>query len=659
MKYVIFSIIVIATISLVFPFVYAQSVPDWVKNTAGWWSTDAISEREFVNAIEFLVNVGIINVNYEDTCIDDFINYFSNKEKIVEVCEKYNSVVHDELIPYDIDIKLNSKGFRGPEFSDEKPLEVYRIILVGGSTMYGESSTIDTTIPGILQKIFDSKNLDFEVEIINAGISGGNTKTEFELIKTKLVNYNPDLIIMFDGWNDLSADFSVMKIINNYELICSTAIENEFEVIMTLQPIAGFGDKSLTKQEKINSITGKDHRGFQLIQAKSTYDYLEREMKNLDEIVKREFGGVCSTYDLRGIFDDVSGPIYWDQGHLMQGGNFILAEKFFELAIKKIDPTITVDDKIKKLISKYNSIPVISFLLSEINVSVQVFESPLREFSDTSSLKGKYFELKEKFDGKIENIYVGKDLRDVDLTDVDFQDQDLTGANLSGHDLRDVDLTDTIIQGADLSYTNLESKSFSGMNVIGVDFSYSNLENSDFKGAILAKPIQLIENGCTDLEPTQNKIKNYKCSIEVIKNEKIRTKFVGAKLTSAEFGGDKSFQAPIFFVDFRNANLEDVSIKNADISNNFTNTSLNGMILKDVTMINTDMSNVKMKNFVMENIWIQSSSFIDSELMDGVMRGIVLINNDFTNTDFEGTQIEEIFSSNDNKYGCKNHDICE
>ena len=29
----------------------AQSVPDWVKNTAGWWSTDAISEGEFVNAI--------------------------------------------------------------------------------------------------------------------------------------------------------------------------------------------------------------------------------------------------------------------------------------------------------------------------------------------------------------------------------------------------------------------------------------------------------------------------------------------------------------------------------------------------------------------------------------------------------------------------------
>ena len=44
------------------PFSNAQSVPDWVKNTAGWWASDAISETEFVNAIEFLVNDGIIKV---------------------------------------------------------------------------------------------------------------------------------------------------------------------------------------------------------------------------------------------------------------------------------------------------------------------------------------------------------------------------------------------------------------------------------------------------------------------------------------------------------------------------------------------------------------------------------------------------------------------
>ena len=41
---------------------YAENVPDWVKNTAGWWATDVISETEFVNAIEYLTNVGIISI---------------------------------------------------------------------------------------------------------------------------------------------------------------------------------------------------------------------------------------------------------------------------------------------------------------------------------------------------------------------------------------------------------------------------------------------------------------------------------------------------------------------------------------------------------------------------------------------------------------------
>ena len=52
---------------LIIPNAFAEDVPDWVKNTAGWWATDAISETEFVNAIEFLVKENIIQVNVSQT----------------------------------------------------------------------------------------------------------------------------------------------------------------------------------------------------------------------------------------------------------------------------------------------------------------------------------------------------------------------------------------------------------------------------------------------------------------------------------------------------------------------------------------------------------------------------------------------------------------
>jgi len=37
-------------------------VPEWVKNTAKWWTENLISETEFVQAIEFLAKQGIINI---------------------------------------------------------------------------------------------------------------------------------------------------------------------------------------------------------------------------------------------------------------------------------------------------------------------------------------------------------------------------------------------------------------------------------------------------------------------------------------------------------------------------------------------------------------------------------------------------------------------
>ena len=67
MKYLLPSLLLISLTGLIIPNAFAQSVPDWMKNTAGWWATDAISETEFVNAVEFLVKKNIIQVNASQT----------------------------------------------------------------------------------------------------------------------------------------------------------------------------------------------------------------------------------------------------------------------------------------------------------------------------------------------------------------------------------------------------------------------------------------------------------------------------------------------------------------------------------------------------------------------------------------------------------------
>ena len=41
-----------------------SQIPDWVKNVAGWWATNDISEKEFLDGIEYLINNNIIYIPF-------------------------------------------------------------------------------------------------------------------------------------------------------------------------------------------------------------------------------------------------------------------------------------------------------------------------------------------------------------------------------------------------------------------------------------------------------------------------------------------------------------------------------------------------------------------------------------------------------------------
>ena len=659
MKKIILIVTAVMMITLIFPLANADSTPDWVKNTAGWWATDAISETEFVNAIEFLVNEGIIQTEFENKCVKDILKFFNDKQEITEICEQHESNI-TELIPYKNNLSFNSHGFRGVEFSSEKPSDVYRIFMIGGSTMLGAETTNNTTIPSIVQKMFDEKNLDFKIEVINAGIAGGNTISELALIKSKIINYNPDLIIMYDGWNDISADYTVNDTISKWAQVCGLGNENNFDVIIALQPIAGFGNKSLTIQEKINSLTGEDHNGFQLIQGKSTYEWLARQMQKLNLDAEMQLGkGVCETHDLRSIFDDVNGAIYWDQGHILHAGNFILAEKFFELSMKKIDSSFISEQKVTQIISDYNSIPILTYLFNEIGISNETFQNELRNVKDKDEgEKGKFFKLKNEF-GDISNSFVGKDLRNTNLNNFKFVGQDLTGINLSGHDLRNIDFTNAIIRGSNLSNTDLRGVDMSEMDLRGINFSDANLKDVDFTDAIFSKTIQ-VSGDCNDENPIIDLIKNFKCISVVVENEGIRTDFRNADLTNAKFANKKTDENQIlYFLDFTNANLTNVNLDSLHLfGNNFTNAKLNGISGNQIFILESDFTNSEMKNFEISNAWFQSSSFYNADMRNGNFNSITFIDLDFSETNFQGTEFALLNEIGDNDYSCKNNVIC-
>ena len=616
-------------------------------------------------AIEIIANVWwLTQIKCEFEKNEIFQNLDETKKR--QLCLDFYEVKTsgDELIPDQRteSITINSLGFRGDEFSSIKPSDTYRIFMVGGSTMFGLGASSDeTTIPGILQKIFDADNsITQKIEVINAGIQGANSETELNLIKQKLVTFSPDLVIVYDGWNDLRADFSVEYTKEAWELTCQAGKASNFDVIITLQPIAGFGNKKLTQQEDVNSFTGESHNGFQLIAAKSTYDYTGRELLSLQDN--------CNVVDLRGTFDDISGPIYWDQGHISDTGNLIIAEKFHEIINEIIFSKKPTESKFHNVLSKHNSPAITSHLLFKIGIGVD-YTQIKRDLVTQEKKEGNYFYLKNQLGGS-DKILVGKDLSKTDLSKINLTGQDLSGTDLSGQDLRKIDFTGTILRSANLSFTNLSGQDLSGKDLQGVNFRNANLENVDLSNIITTRSVQSwLPPGsqCSVTvnvpEPINEWITNLASShvcVEIIfQNETIRINFNDANLRGVTM--NFSEYGKLHYVDFSGADLTGIELSNVGLRDcKFIGTKLNDSKISSATFFLADFTNAELENSQFTKTpFFQNVSFHNAKITDAYFEKPIFIETDFSNADLKGTMINEAVMIGDNVRTCQNHQICD
>jgi lysophospholipase L1-like esterase len=102
--------------------------------------------------------------------------------------------------------KVNSLGYRGQEFSINKPGGVFRIVCSGNSITFGEAATNESTAyPAVLEKVIRERGeIDRPVEVINAGVMGYTSYQCLVDLKTRLYALQPDLMILCTGWNDIT-----------------------------------------------------------------------------------------------------------------------------------------------------------------------------------------------------------------------------------------------------------------------------------------------------------------------------------------------------------------------------------------------------------------------------------------------------------------------
>ena len=98
----------------------------------------------------------------------------------------------------------NAFGFRGPEISLRKPKGTYRIACIGGSSTYGHGPTSEaTTWPRRLETKLRRNYPGVRIQVINCGTSGYSTFENMINLPLRIVDFEPDLVIVYQSINDV------------------------------------------------------------------------------------------------------------------------------------------------------------------------------------------------------------------------------------------------------------------------------------------------------------------------------------------------------------------------------------------------------------------------------------------------------------------------
>lgn len=102
-------------------------------------------------------------------------------------------------------VRSNSFGLRSPDIALLKPLETFRIVVLGASTVMGAYAVDnDRTFPAFLQQELARVAPNLHAEVINAGVVGFDLRQQAQLFDRLLARFKPDLTIVYPGTNDFA-----------------------------------------------------------------------------------------------------------------------------------------------------------------------------------------------------------------------------------------------------------------------------------------------------------------------------------------------------------------------------------------------------------------------------------------------------------------------
>ncbi len=100
-------------------------------------------------------------------------------------------------------VQINSLGFRGPEYSREKPEGTLRVIALGDSFTFGAGAPQEVLFTTRLEEKLNQTKKYSPAEVLNFGVVDYNTDDELALLKEKGLELSPDVVLLFYVMNDI------------------------------------------------------------------------------------------------------------------------------------------------------------------------------------------------------------------------------------------------------------------------------------------------------------------------------------------------------------------------------------------------------------------------------------------------------------------------
>jgi lysophospholipase L1-like esterase len=107
---------------------------------------------------------------------------------------------------FEADIRINNRGFRGPDFPVEKADGEFRVFVLGDSATFGTLTGPEQRAwPDVLQNLVEERlSCRGFIRVVNAGTVTYSLANSVERLRRFIVPLKPDMVITYQGFNNLT-----------------------------------------------------------------------------------------------------------------------------------------------------------------------------------------------------------------------------------------------------------------------------------------------------------------------------------------------------------------------------------------------------------------------------------------------------------------------